>query len=153
MIRLNEIRKAHTNLHPGYTDPLSMGDLFDERLAIIKKIALKEYLDSLEDQLVVYQERFATFGTLSKVSTCDWGFEAKLIPLNPIFLPQYLSHRCRKQGWEFSVSWESIRLRSNRLCCSIAGGWTLWTDSEEVDHIEKIFLSRGPLEAHRILKA
>ena len=64
MIRLNEIRKAHTNLHPGYTDPLSMGDLFDERLAIIKKIALKEYLD-LEDKLVVYQERFATFGTLS----------------------------------------------------------------------------------------
>ena len=89
MLSPPELSQKYKNLYPEYIEPLAKFSPGDPKIATIKRQALVPYLNSLEEQRILYDDHILVSTFLFDVEVNENGFIAELWKIKTHQLPHY----------------------------------------------------------------
>ena len=99
MLSLPALSQKYKNLHPEYIAPLAKFSPGDLKLATIKRQALSPYLNSLEEQRILYEDHILVSAFLFDVEVNKNGFIAEVWKIKPHQLPHYPYPFKERKNW------------------------------------------------------
>jgi hypothetical protein len=91
-------------------------------------------LSDLFEDKVVYCEKFICVAQLSDIKITKEGFSATAVTVIPMERDGLMRFRTPEEDWDFSSSWDYMRLCLNSIHVPYAG-WRIWPERERVREV------------------